>query len=171
MVLICLYWAMGQALQAQYVSFCVSGYPGFAHTQGSESFYGGYGFGLHYEHTLNKQGRLLGAVEFRSIQWGNQLAINLGYDYAYVVEGPWRLGARAQIQAGSALFSNGGLFVFGGEVGTMLQWKSPKAFFAALGVGLRHTACPAFAAYSSIASVWEVPLTVGIGFKLGNRKS
>lgn len=168
---ICLCWAMEQPLQAQYASLCMSGYPGFAHAQGGESFYGGYGLGLHYEHTLNERGRLLGAVEFRSVQWGNQFGGHLGYDYAYVAEGPWRLGARAQIQAGSALFRSGGLLVFGGEVGTMLQWKSPKAFFAVLGVGLRYTNCPAFAAYSRISSVWEIPLTVGLGFKFCNRKS
>lgn len=169
-LMIGLCWVCLATAQAQYASLRLSGCPGFAHAQGGESFYGGYGLGLHYEHTIHERGRILGALEFRSIQWGNQLALNLGYDYAYVSEGPWRLGARAQLQAGSALFGSGGLFVVGGEVGTVFQWKSPKAFFAVLGVGLRYTTCPSFAEYSSIFSVWEVPLTVGFGFKFGNRK-
>ena len=156
-------------LQAQYLSLRSSGCPAFAHNQGSEYFYGGFGLTAQYDYALSA-GRLLGAMEYRAIQWGSQLTLNLGYDHPFVDEGPWRASVRVQAQAGSALFTTKGLFVWGAEVGATLQWQSPKAFFAVLGVGLRYTNCPAYSDYSRISAVWEVPLTVGIGFRLGNRK-
>ena len=71
-----LFWLCCTALQAQYASFRAAGYLGFAHSQGGESFYGGYGFGLDYEQVLNERGRVLGGIEFRAIQWGDQLAFH-----------------------------------------------------------------------------------------------
>ena len=162
-------WLMFGMAQAQYLSFQPAGYLGFAHSQGGEYFYGGFGLGIQYEHELGP-GRVLGTLEYRAVQWGNQVAFNAGYDYPYWTQGPWRAGVRGQLQMGSALFQSGGLLVWGAEVGTSLQWKSPKAFFVHLGLGLRFSHCPAYETYSQIFTVWEVPLNVGIGFKFGNRK-
>lgn len=161
---------MSYSVQAQYVSVKGLGFLGIANNSGGEYFYNGGGFELAYQHKISEKGRLSGGLEYRIINWGHQVALQLGYDYAYWQQGPWRASVAAHGQVGSALYVQNGLFVWGAEVGTGLEWKSPKAFFATLSFGARYSNCPAYAEYGAINSTLDLPIKLGIGFKLGNRK-
>lgn len=162
---------MAYTTQAQYISFKSSGYLGIANNSGAEYFYNGGGFGLSYQHSMNEKSRLLGGLEYRIINWGHQVALQLGYDYAYWQQGPWRAAVYGQVQGGSALYVQKSLFTWGLGVGSSLEWKSPKAFFARLSFGAQVSHCPAYLDYGSINTTLDLPIQLGIGFKLGNRKN
>lgn len=155
---------------AQYLSLKGMGFLGIANNSGAEYFYNGGGFALSYQQELTETSRLNGGVEYRIINWGHQVALQLGYDYAYWQQGPWRAAAFGQVQAGSALYVQKGLFTWGAGVGSSLEWKSPKAFFASLSFGARVSHCPAYLEYGGINVTLDLPIQLGIGFKLGNRK-
>ncbi len=159
-----------QTAQAQYVSVRGLGFLGMANNSGAEYFYNGGGFELAYQHALEK-GRLSGGLEYRIINWGHQVAVQLGYDYPYWQQGPWRASAFAHGQLGSALYIQKSLLVWGAELGTGLEWKSSKAFFATFSLGARFSHNPAYAEYSVINATLDLPIKIGIGFKLGNRKN
>lgn len=157
-------------VQGQYISVQGLGFLGLVNNSGAEYFYNGFGFELNYQQVL-KKGRVSVGLEYRSINWGYQAALQLGYDYPYWQQGPWRASAFGHAHLGAALYVQRSLFAWGAALGTGLEWQSPKAFFArlSLGAGLSH--CPAYENYGRINTTLDLPIKLGIGFKLlGNKK-
>lgn len=139
---------------------------GIATNERGEYFYNGGGLELTYQHPLGKGG-LTGGLEYRMINWGNQVALNIGYDIPYWQSGSWKLSGLTSLQAGLALFQQRPLFVWGAEYVPQLQWQSKRRFFANLGIGIRMTNNPAYSNYGSINFTVDVPIKIGIGFRLG----
>ena len=102
-----------------------------------------------------------GGINFRTIQWGNQLAISLG------VLKPLndRMELGIEMQHGMALFHQKPLYVIAGAGKfNFLMIGKPKFSFGA-SAEIRYSLCPAYRHYSDIFFVFEIPLGLFIRFK------
>ena len=159
-----------QQISVQFLSF-----PGIAHTNGSGYFYGGSGLNLAYQRNSgsNQKYKMLVGLEYRTIDWGNQIGLNIGFNHPYLITDSkknLRLSGNVSTQFGTALFREKPLFVWSAEYIPEIEWASRKRFFASLGIGLRYTNCPKYKNYGSINSVLEIPIKVSLGFKTGKSK-
>ena len=156
--------SIGQQLSLKPLSFL-----GIATNLGGEYNYNGGGFELAYQHDIWK-GRVVGGLEYRMVNWGNEVGINLGYNMPFWAKGQWRASVSAQAQVGWALFYQKSLLIWGIECVPEMEWHSNKAFFATLGFGIRYSNCPAYENYGAITSAIDLPIKIGLGFYLNNKK-
>lgn len=157
-----------QPIQAQQMGFSVLSFPGIATNVGAGYFYDGGGFDLNYQHDLGK-GRLVGGVEYRMINWGNQIALNMGYNFSYWAEAHWRFSGTTAAQIGLALFYQKPLIIWALEYMPQMEWQSEKRFFANLGIGFRFSNSPSYKRYGEINTTFNLPIKIGVGFRLGKR--
>lgn len=155
--------------KAQQLSLKPLSFLGVATNLGGAYHYNGGGFELAYQHDFWK-GRVVGGVEYRMINWGNQLSVNLGYNLPFWSHNQWRASVSTQVQLGGALFVQKSLFVWGVECVPEIEWHSKKAFFASVGFGIRYTNCPAYENYGPLVSAIDLPIKIGLGFYLNNKK-
>lgn len=163
------FFMINTTTSAQQLSLKPLSFLGIATNLGGEYHYNGGGFELAYQHDVWK-GRVVGGLEYRMINWGNQIGINLGYNMPFWTKGQWRASVSAQAQIGWALFHQKSLFVWGLECIPQIEWHSNKAFFASLGFGIRYTNCPAYENYGLLTSAIDLPIKIGLGFYLNNKK-
>jgi hypothetical protein len=164
-----LFFMISTSTSAQQLSLKPLSFLGIATNIGGAYHYNGGGFELAYQHDVWK-GRVIGGLEYRMINWGNQVAINVGYNMPFWTKGPWRASVSAQAQIGWALFYQKSLAVWGIECLPEIEWHSNKAFFATLGFGIRYTNCPAYERYGFVTSAIDLPIKIGLGFYLNNKK-
>ncbi|MEL6589329.1 MAG: hypothetical protein AAFQ68_04585 [Bacteroidota bacterium] len=155
-------------LSAQSLQFNLRTMPGFAYNGGSGYFNGGFVLETAYQRPISI-GDLHFGAEFRAIDWGNQLSLNLGYRGEYWRKDAWRLAGLTQIQVGSALFANGSLFSWGFSYQFQARWQSEGRFYGLLGLGIRFSNAPAYKEFGSINQVWELPVQLGMGLQLGKQ--
>ncbi len=154
-------------LQAQQVSLNTIYFPGVAYNGGGGLFYGGFGQEITYQHDIGKH-RFRGGLEYRSVDWGNQIALNTAFNPTYLRKGQFRVSGTTNLQLGFALFRQNPLFVWALEYSPELEWQSNKRFFANFSLGFRYTNSPKYKDYGNINAVWELPLKLGWGFRFGN---
>lgn len=154
------------SLEAQQISLNFESFPGISYRGGGGYFYGGGGLEVAYQQDF-KKGRIRGGLEYRIIDWGNQVGINAAYNHPYYVRGQWRVSGTSGLQLGLALFRGKSLFAWAIDYSPELEWQSNKRFFANFSLGIRYTNSPKYKNYGSINSVLELPLKVGFGFRLG----
>jgi len=130
-----------------------------------EYYYGGGGIELLYEHPL-KKGSLRSGIEFRSINWGNQVALNIGYKLPYVSKETWSVNGIMTTGIGLALFREKPLFIWSQEYTTAFQWLKKKKINLDLGLGIRYTHNPAYIKYGKINQVLDLPFKLGITINL-----
>lgn len=155
--------------KAQQLSLRPLSFLGIATNVGTNYFYNGGGFELSYQHDYWK-GRISGGLEYRMINWGNQVGLNIGYNLPFWTKKQWRASVTAHAQIGWALFVQKTLAVWGFEAIPQIEWKSKKAFFVMIGVGLRFSHNPVYEQFGSINATLDIPIKVGIGFRLNNKK-
>ncbi len=155
-------------LNAQQIALNFESFPGVAYRGGGGYFYGGGGLEVTYQHDF-KQGRIRGGLEYRIIDWGNQIGLNVAYNHPYFVHNAWRVSGTSGLQLGLALFRQRPLFVYGLEYSPEVEWQSGKRFFANAGLGIRYTNSPKYRNFGTINSVLELPIKIGFGFRLGKR--
>ncbi len=155
-------------LEAQQIGLHLKSFPGVAYSGDGGGFYGGGGFELQYQHELGKN-RVRAALEYRMVDWGNQTGLNLGYNIAYWQKKEWRVSGTSGLQLGLALFREKPLFAWALEYTPEIEWQSAKRFFANLSLGVRYTNSPPYKNFGAINSVFEIPITIGFGFKLGKK--
>ncbi len=163
-----IFFCLAMSLSAQQISLNFESFPGVAYRGGGGYFYGGGGFELTYQQDLGKD-RIRGGLEYRIIDWGNQVSINAAYNMTYYTQKAWRISGTSGLQLGLALFRQTPLFAWGLEYTPEVEWQSQKRFFANAGLGIRFTNSPKYRNYSSINSVWELPVRIGWGFRLGKK--
>lgn len=163
------FFMINTTTSAQQLSLKPLSFLGIATNLGGEYHYNGGGFELAYQHDVWK-GRVVGGLEYRMINWGNQVGINLGYNMPFWTKGQWRASVSVQTQIAWALFYQKSLFVWGLECIPQIEWHSNKAFFASLGFGIRYTNCPAYENYALLTSAIDLPIKIGLGFYLNNKK-
>lgn len=156
--------AFPQELSVRTLSF-----PGLAYRGGGGYFYGGGGVELAFQNELPLGAYRVG-VEYRIIDWGNQVGLNLGYVHPYWQEERWHLSGLANLQLGLAPFHQGSLFTWAIGYSGLFRWQTKKRAFYEAGLGLRYSNSPAYEAFGPINRLLEVPVRVGVGWKLGNRK-
>ena len=167
-VLLFFLFCLINTINAQQIALNFESFPGVAYSGGGGYFYGGGGLEVTYQHDF-KQGRIRGGLEYRMIDWGNQMAINAAYNHPYYVRDRWRISGTSGLQLGLALFRVNPLFVYGLEYSPEIEWQSGKRFFANASIGIRYTNSPRYRDYGTINSVLELPIKVGFGFRLGER--
>jgi hypothetical protein len=164
-----LFFMINTTTSAQQLSLKPLSFLGVATNLGGEYYYDGGGFELAYQHDLWK-GRVIGGLEYRMVNWGNQVGVNFGYNMPFWTKGQWRASVSVQTQFSWALFYQKSLLVWGIECIPEIEWHSNKAFFATLGFGIRYTNCPAYQNYGDIHNVIDLPIKIGLGFYLNNKK-
>jgi len=157
------------SIQAQQLSLKGLSFLGVATNTTRGYFYDGGGFELNYQHDIWK-GRVVAGIEYRMINWGNQVGLNMGYNLPFYKKNQWRLSATLSAQVGMALFSPKPLAAWGVELLPSVEWQSKKRFFLQLDFGFRMNHCPAYKDYGSINMVFDMPIKIGIGFRLGKFK-
>lgn len=159
-------FAFVAALQAQALSLQTLSFPGFAYRGGTGYFYGGGGVELGYQLRL-PTGMLQLGLEYRIIDWGNQLGLNLGYAYPLITGARGELRAGAMLQLGLVPFRQGSLFAWGGEPHLQYQYQTQRRAFFQATVGLRYSNSPGYQDIGPINRLWEVPIKLGVGWRLG----
>lgn len=79
--------------------------------------------------------------------------------------------AEAGVHPGLALFKPYPLFMVGAELGASCRWNLSPALSLEAGIALRYLTCPAYSALISDYEVVDVPLAVGIRYRLGATNS
>lgn len=152
-------------LNAQRLALNSSGFLGFANNVEAGYFYDGGSFALMYQHPLEK-GAIQAGLNYRWIHWGAQTAISGGYSLPLWEQGPWQAAVAANAEIGLALFRPQSLFAWGINALPNIRWQSKKAFYASLGLGLQFNHAPAYRKYGAINWSLDVPIQIGIGFRL-----
>lgn len=164
-----LFFMINTRTSAQQLSLKPLSFLGLGTNLGGAYYYNGGGFELGYQQDVWK-GRVIGGLEYRMVSWGNQVGINLGYNMPFWTKGQWRASVSGQTQFSWALFHQKSLLVWGIECVPEIEWHSNKAFFVSLGVGVRYTNCPAYQNYGDISKLIDLPIKIGVGFYLNNKK-
>lgn len=146
---------------SQSIELNTGSYYGIWQNEGSGYYYGGGSFELLYEHALNKNA-LRGGIEFRTINWGNQLSLNLGFKTTYIQKEKWSLSGVTTAGFGLALFVKNPLFVYSIDYMPVFTWLRNKRFDFDIGLGIRFTHCPAYRNYGKINQLLELPLKIGV---------
>ena len=155
---------------SQSITFNTKSFYGIWNNETSGYYYGGGGLDLLYEHRL-KKGALRGGLEFRSIDWGNQLSINTGFKAPYITKEKWSFNGITSLGLGLALFKESPLFVWSAGYMPEFSWHVREKFHLNFGFGIRYTNSPAYKNYGSINHVMELPLKIGFQFNLGVKSS
>lgn len=155
---------------AQNIEIGISSYPGIWHNVSAEGFNGGGGIDIMYDHPL-KKGHVRSGLEFRSIDWGNQVSIKAGYLASYIEKPRWSLSGLTSLGAGFALFRENPIFVWSAEYLPEFRWYSKKRFNASLSVGIRYSHAPKYIDYGRINQLIEIPVRIGLAFKMGDKDS
>ncbi|MDX1351276.1 MAG: hypothetical protein R3279_13555, partial [Putridiphycobacter sp.] len=140
-------------------------YYGLWNNAESEYFYSGGGFQISYQHPI-KKGALLGGINFRTINWGNQVGATFGYSVPYVSKEKWSLSGVTSADLGLALFVNNPLLVYAVDYTPFFTWHRNKRFDFEAGIGIRFTHCPAYGNYGKINQVLDLPLKLGVKYQL-----
>ncbi len=160
----------GLSLRAQHVSFNLQALPGFWHNEALENYYGGSAFGIQY-HQKSKIGQWGLGIEYRSIDWGNQISLNIPYTVYLAKKNNWDVALQCAPSIGLALFRNNPLLSWSLESSAQLRWKPQNKFSYTLGVGLRYSISPAYQQYGLINQLAETPIRLGIQYKIGKTKN
>lgn len=143
---------------------------GIRNNEAIEYFYGGGGLELLYTQPI-KKGFLRTGLEFRTIDWGNQLSVNIGYSHPYLSKETWSLKGIGSAGLGLALFYKKPQFVWSTEYMTAFQWLLQKKINMDIGLGIRYTHNPAYKNYGKINQVLEIPFKLGFQFNLNRKKT
>lgn len=154
----------------QSIELNTGSYYGLWQNEGGRYYYGGGSFELLYEHPINK-GALRGGIEFRTIDWGNQVALNVGFKGNYIQKEKWSLSGVTSAGLGLALFVKNPLFVYSIDYMPVFTWLRNKRFDYYVGLGIRFTHCPAYRNYSKVNQLIELPLKIGVTYKLSYKKN
>lgn len=138
---------------------------GFVYPGATEYFYGGGGLSLNYGHHF-EWGRVQAGMEYRIIDWGNQLGLNLGYAYPLWTKAEHSLSAGLMVQLGIVPFRQNSLFAWGAEPQVEYRWQTQKRAFWIAGVGVRYSHSPAYLDFGPINRLGEMALRAGIGWRL-----
>ena len=161
----CFLFIFSLSLSAQELQFNTLSFNGFAYNEGNGYFYGGGGLETAYIHPIG-EGALHFGAEYRLVDWGNQLSLSLGYRGDYWQKEAWTISGLTKVQLGSALFNNGSLFAWGLSYQAQARWQSGKRFFGTMGLGIRYSNAPGYKEFGAINRLWELPIQIGMGFRL-----
>lgn len=146
-------------LQAQSFEAGVSYLQGIRYTNAWDLYRGGTEVSLDFR--LPKGAWLLHAgLDFRTVQWGSQLALSLGTSR----EVARRVEVGAELQNGLALFRESPLYTLGITARVHYMFWDRAKFKAGVSSGVRYTVCPGYRKYSPIYSVWELPFGIFVRF-------
>lgn len=144
-------------------------YYGVWNTQSTEYFYGGSGLEFSYDFQLNK-GAFKTGLELRSIDWGNQLSLNVAYTDPYIEKEKWTLNGISTVGFGLALFHDNPLIVWSIGYVPEFCFRKNKRLNIGLGLGIRYTQSPGYKEYGAIHQVLELPLRLAFKFHLNKEK-
>ncbi len=159
----------GFNLFGQHLEFNTKGFFGLWNNAQTSYFYDGAAIELLYERPY-KNAALRAGLEYRSIDWGNQVSINLGYVLTHISKDKWNLDGVISPGIGLALFRENPLFVYSISYMPEFIFAKNKRRNLTLGLGIRYTHSPAYKEYGNINQVLDFPLKIGVRF-MGKKKS
>jgi hypothetical protein len=102
---------------------------------------------------------------------GAQLLLPIRVERRLWSSGASSIGAEVGALPGLALFTPRPLFMIGGEAGLSYRWSwAPRWSFEAT-LALRYLACPGYSALVSDYQVVDLPLAVGVRYRIGSSPS
>jgi len=157
------------SVTGQRIYFHTTGYMGFKNTLETEYFYDGGGIELGCAQKLSK-GRLVTGLNYRLIYWGHQVGLSAAYDYPLWEEGSWRASVQAGAGVDLALFVKRSLWGWNTSALPHIEWQSKESFSAFFGLGVQYNNNPAYQEYGAIHSTWDVPIRLGMAFRLQQKE-
>lgn len=157
------------SLNAQQISVQIESFPANWNNESSEYFYGGSGLSIDYKKAFDF-GKLGVGVEFRTINWGNQISLTIPYNHNYVVKDSWNISASLTPTVGLALYRPKSLLVWSVEYVPEFTWTPRKKLEYFFGFGMRYSNNPAYGNYGKINRVLEYPIKLGVKINLKPRK-
>lgn len=145
-------------------------YYGLWNKASSGYFYGGGGLELSYNYPINK-GAIQSGIEFRSINWGNQISLQVGYNASYLNREKWSLNGVSSVGVGFALFHDNPLFVWSIDYTPEFILLKHKKLNIGVGIGVRYTHSPAYKDYGAINQVFEMPIRLGFKFNIASSQN
>ncbi len=118
--------------------------------------------GFEISHRLQDKAWLIGA-EYRSIDWGSQIALSPKYQSDFWFTRRWRFMGTGAVHLGMALFYHSPKFSPGLSYVATWRWQSKRRFFVDLSLGARYNVCPGYKKYGRYQSL-EFPLGISIGW-------
>lgn len=152
-------------VDAQHLEINTKSFYGVWNGESSGYFYGAFGMELAYEHPI-KKGALRTGLEFRSINWGNQLSLNTAYKMNFIQKEKWSLSGLSSVGLGMALFRPKSLFVWSIGFIPEVTWPQKSRVHLNFGMGFRYTNNSAYKNYSQIYRLIEFPFKIGIRYRL-----
>lgn len=150
------------SLFSQQINLSVLTLPGIAYDNQVQGYFGGMGLEVSYLHPLS-YGKLRAGLEFRTIDWGSQLGLNLGYNHPYKSISKWEFSGTASLQGGMALFRPKPFAVLAFDYLPKVEWITGKRVNVSLSSGIRFSINPQYRTFG-IWRLWEIPVRLGIHF-------
>ncbi|MFD1550732.1 hypothetical protein DNU06_05985 [Putridiphycobacter roseus] len=150
---------------SQNIALDINSFYGGWNNELSAYYYGGAGISLLYEHPL-KKGALSGGFALRTIDWGNQVTVNVGYNATYLLRDNWRLDGVSTVGLGLALFKYKPLLVWSFGYVPEFTWLRKKKIDYSMGLGIRYSNSPAYKNYGQIYQLLEFPIKIGVKYHL-----
>ncbi len=151
-------------LRAQYLHFGMQMHAGVWTSADAGYFSGGKAWQLDYVFGQKKL-KYHAGVKQRAIQWGNELNLRTSLEYQLWEKNSQKAGFAVATHNGAALFKQKSLYTIGFESMYVHRIRLKPRFGITAGAGIRWSTCPAYKDYSSISSVLEILLKVGIFFQ------
>ena len=152
-------------LFSQNIELNLKSFYGVWNNELSGYYYGGGEIEILYEQPL-LSGALRTGLAFRSVDWGNQASISIGYKTAFIVRDKWMLNGTTTAGIGMALFYKNPQYIWSLGFMPELTWLRKKRMDFNIGIGFRYTSNPAYKNYGAINQLFEFPLKLGIIYKL-----
>lgn len=162
-ILIILFSAIGLSLSAQRVQISLQMHGGIIAGSNTGFYSGGKAWQAEYVFGHQKMQYLLG-IEQRAVQWGNELSLRTGLVYDIYQKNKHSGELTGILHQGAALFKQKSLYALGMEFMYLHQWQIKPKWGFLFGTGMRLSTCPAYGEYSTISTVFEIPLKTGFYF-------
>lgn len=165
-LLIFLLCCLPLCLGAQHLRTEIKLLPSLMYNGTFDGAYEGSGLHLAYLHPIS-EGQLIAGIDADLAWWGSELLINAGYAHPLAQKDKLSLSGELVAQAGIALFRPSPIFVWGLEANLAGRWQMSRRTALELAAGLNCIDAPGYEAYGAITSYVNLPIRLGLVFRLG----
>ena len=107
-------------------------------------------------------------LEMRSIDWGNQFNVGVGYLATYKEAKNWEFGGHTQLLLGIAPFKQKSIMAYGLAYAPYFRYKTLGRLFVEGSLGFRYNIAPGYSDYGIFQQI-EFPLQLSLGLAPKNQ--
>ncbi len=111
-----------------------------------------------------KSKKFITGVEFRSVSWGNQTGLVLGYRSYLADRAKYTFSGQANVFLDVALFRPAPMFAPSISYDFTFRWYTKRRIYFLANFGLRYNMCVGYEAYGDNTQL-EAPFGIGIGWQ------